>query len=286
MNTRWLPLAAALLWVEFDAATLIAQEPAPATDAVHVTRDIVYAQYGERAVQLDLYLPAAKSGKPRPCIVVIHGGGWRTGNKERFSRFATRLTEEGFAAACIGYRLLPEATIAQCVEDCKAAVRWVRAHAAEHNIDPDRIGAIGGSAGGHLTAMLATSHAVKELEGDGGNAGVSSRIQAAVGMATPAEMSRFGQRTNLSEEKAKLISPLAHVDKDSAPILLIHSNADGTVPYEQSVRLEKKYQEAGVRAELIEIDGASHAFWNQPEHFDATMGRAVKFFREVLKAPE
>ena len=252
--------------------------------SVTVVRDIVYAKYGEREVQLDLYLPKEPARKPMPCVVVIHGGGWRSGDKQRFAPIAARLAENGFAAVCIGYRLLPEVSFPAPVEDCKAAVRWVRANATKHDIDPDRIGAIGGSAGAHLAAMLATSHKAADLEGRGGNPGVSSRIQATVAMATPADMTQFAQRSSIGDELAKLISPLTHVDADSASILLIHSNADKTVPFEQSERLQAKYKEAGVRAELVTIDGAPHAFWNSPQWFDDTLANAVKFFNDTLNS--
>ncbi|MBM3855948.1 MAG: alpha/beta hydrolase, partial [Verrucomicrobia bacterium] len=170
--------------------------------SVQVERDLVYARYGDREVKLDLYLPRQPASAKIPCIVVIHGGGWRSGDKTRFAGQAAYLADKGFAAACIGYRLLPEVTFPAPIVDCKAAVRWVRANAARYGIDPERIGATGGSAGGHLTAMLATSHKVKELEGDGGNAGLSSRVQAAVAMATPAEMTRFAERSGVDPKLA------------------------------------------------------------------------------------
>ncbi len=143
------------------------------------------------------------------------------------------------------------------IEDGKAAVRWVRANAKDHRIDPDRIGAFGGSAGAHLTAMLATSHDVAELEGKGGNEGVSSRISAAVGMATPADMERYANRSKTLAKLAVLISPITHVDAESAPILLIHSKTDRTVPHKLSVDLEAKYKEAGneSHARLVQSTG-------------------------------
>jgi acetyl esterase/lipase len=260
--------------------------PSNTPESVRVDRDIVYAKYGDREVKLDLYLPKVPPEKPLPCIVVIHGGGWRSGDKQRFARQAIYLAEHGYAAACIGYRLLPEVSFPAPIEDCKAAVRWVRANAKKYDIDPERIGATGGSAGGHLTAMLASSHKVAELEGNGGNAGIASRVQAAVGMATPADMSRFAQMNRLEKDVASLVSPLTHVDADSAPILLIHSDADGTVPHEQSVRLQAKYKAAGVRAELVTINGAPHAFWNQDKWFTDSMSRTVKFFDETLQKAE
>lgn len=252
-------------------------------DSVRVERDIVYAQYGERKVLLDLYLPKEKPEKPLPCIVVIHGGGWRNGSKQTFARHAAHLAEQGFAAACIGYRLLPEVEFPAPVMDCKAAVRWVRANAAKHGIDPDRIGAIGGSAGGHLVAMLGTSHKAVELEGDGGNAGVSSRVQAVVAMAAPADMSRFAERTGLDEKIARIVSPVSHLDKEAAPMLLLHGERDNLVPMAQSELLLSKCRGAGVKAELVVMKDGVHAFWNQNQWFGDTMDRAVKFFRETLR---
>jgi pectinesterase len=254
-------------------------------DTVKVERDIVYAKYGDREVLLDLYLPKQPASAKIPCIVVIHGGGWRSGDKTRFAAQAAYLADKGFAAACIGYRLLPEVTFPAPIVDCKAAVRWVRANASKYGIDADRIGATGGSAGGHLTAMLATSYKAKELEGDGGNAGVSSRVQAAVAMATPANMSAFGQRNGqaIDPKLIALISPVTHVDKDSAPILLLHGTKDTLVPMAQSELLLKKYQAAGVSAELVKVPDGIHAFWNGDRWFEDTMARTAKFFAAQFK---
>ncbi|MBL9203350.1 MAG: alpha/beta hydrolase [Opitutaceae bacterium] len=251
--------------------------------SVKVERDIVYARYGAREVKLDLYLPKQPAAAKIPCVVVVHGGGWRSGDKTRFAHIAGALAEQGFAAACIGYRLLPEVEFPAPVLDCKAAVRWVRGHAAQHGLDPDRIGAIGGSAGGHLVAMLGVSDTVASLEGEGGNAGVSSRVHAVVAMATPADMTRMGDRQSLGDDLAKLISPVMHVTKDSAPMLLLHGTKDTLVPMAQSELLLEKYRQAGARAELVKIEDGVHAFWNGV-HFDQTMQLALKFFRDALPA--
>jgi acetyl esterase/lipase len=252
-------------------------------DSVKVERDIVYARYGDREVKLDLYLPKKPASGKIPCIVVIHGGGWRSGDKTRFAPIAAALAEQGFAAACIGYRLLPEVQFPAPILDCKAAVRWVRANAAKHGIDPDRLGAIGGSAGGHLVAMLGTSATVKELEGDGGNPGVSSRVQAVVAMATPAEMSRAAERAGIDQKMVALISPVTHVTKDSAPILLLHGTKDTLVPMSQSELLLEKYQKAGAKAELVKMPDGIHAFWNGEQWFADMMKRSAAFFRAQLK---
>lgn len=249
--------------------------------SVKVERDIVYARYGAREVKLDLYLPKEPASPSIPCIVVVHGGGWRSGDKTRFAHIAGALAAQGYAAACIGYRLLPEVEFPAPVLDCKAAVRWVRAHAGRHGLDPDRIGAIGGSAGGHLVAMLGTSDTVAALEGEGGNAGVSSRVQAVVAMATPADMTRLGDRQNLGADLARLISPVTHVTPHAAPTLLLHGTRDTLVPMAQSELLLERYRQAGAKAELVKIEDGVHAFWNGA-HFDRSMQLAVKFFRDTL----
>jgi len=253
-------------------------------DTVRVVRDIVYAKYGSRQVMLDLYLPKkAPSGK-MPCIMVIHGGGWRSGNKARFARFASAFAQKGFAAACIGYRLIPEVRVRQCVEDAKASVRWVRANAGKHNIDAGRIGAFGGSAGAHLAAILGTSFKAKSLEGKGGNDGQSSRVHAVVSMATPSDLTAFGRVGNGDKDVAKLISPAAYVDADSAKFLLMHSKGDRVVPYKQSIILRDKLKAASVPVTLITLDGGGHAFWNGtgPAAIKA-LADAIKFFQETLK---
>lgn len=289
---RWAPLALAIGITLTTGAYAPAgkAEAAPAAGApsrvvpesVKVERDLVYARYGEREVKLDLYLPKNPASTSIPCIVTIHGGGWRAGNKMTFAPIAIRLAEQGFAAACISYRLLPEVQFPAPVQDCKAAVRWVRANAKKYGLDPDHIGAMGGSAGGHLVAMLGTSHKIAKLEGEGGSAGVSSRVQAVVAMATPADMTRFGNRATVDTATLTLVSPITHVDKDAAPILLLHGEADRLVPMQQSELLLAKYQQAAVPAELVKFPGAPHAFWNQSQWFPDTMQRAVAFFRTRL----
>lgn len=289
-----LPSSLALLLA---GTAVLAQSPAPAAKtrnpegaalrrpvpaSVRVERDLVYAKYGDREVKLDLYLPRQPGAAKIPCIVVIHGGGWRSGDKTRFAAQAAHLADQGFAAACIGYRLLPEVTFPAPIVDCKAAVRWVRAHAEKYGLDPDRIGATGGSAGGHLTAMLAASHRAEKLEGDGGHAGFSSRIQAAVAMATPADLVRLGERAGFDPKLAALVSPVTYVDRQTAPMLLLHSDTDRTVPYAQSELLLRKLQENGVPAELVKIPNAPHAFWNGDQWFADVMTRTTQFFRTHL----
>jgi acetyl esterase/lipase len=152
---------------------------------VKVLRDIEYAHVGEKKLLLDLYLPEKKADAPLPVIVGIHGGGWSAGNKEGAQ--GVRLSGRGYAVACIMYRLSGEAIFPAQIEDCKAAVRWLRAHAKEYNLDASRFGAIGHSAGGHLSSLLGASGDVKDFD-KGENLDFSSRVQAVCAMSGPTDL--------------------------------------------------------------------------------------------------
>ena len=251
-------------------------------DTVEVKSGIVYAEYGGKKLLLDLYLPKSKPAGPIPGSVGIRGGGWRAGDKKAFGPIAAGLAARGFAAASIEYRVMPEFTIRDCVNDSKAAVRWMRAEAKNFGIRPDAIGAIGGSAGGQLVGLLATSHKAQALEGDGGHAGISSRIQAVVPMAGVFEFESMGRMPPDLAGQAKLLNPVTYLDKDAPPFLLIHSNADKTVPIAQSTQMLERLKKLGVQADLVTIDGAPHAFWNMPDWRTETIERAAKFFHSVL----
>ena len=251
-------------------------------DTVEVRSDIVYAEYGDKKLRLDLYLPRTKPAGPIPGIVVIRGGGWRVGDKNGFAPIAAGLAAQGFAAACIEYRVMPDFTIRDCVNDSRAAVRWMRAEAKNYGIRPDAIGAIGGSAGGHLVALLATSYKAQILEGAGGHPGVSSRIQAVVPMAGVFEFESMPRMPAGAAELSKLIAPVAYLDKDAPPFLLIHSNGDKTVPISQSTQMLERLKKLGIQADLVTIDGAPHGFWNMPQWSADTIERAAKFFHFVL----
>ena len=270
------------------ALPLVAQNR-PLPNGVEVKRDIVYATYGDRSLRLDLYTPKSKPAGPIPGIVVIRGGGWKAGDKNAFAPIAAGLADRGFAAACIEYRVLPDVTLPEVVNDAKAAVRWMRADGKQYGIDTDAIGAIGGSAGGHLVALLGTSYKAADLEGPGGHTGVSSRIQAAVPMAPVVDFEAFSQgRPQAFEmfkgkpELAKRLSPTTYLDKDSAPMLLIHGNADQSVPMAQSKLMQERAKKAGVAADFTMIKGAPHAFWNMPQHSEETIAMAASFFHSVL----
>jgi acetyl esterase/lipase len=260
---------------------------------VAVTPDLVYATYGERQLRLDLYLPKPKPAGAVPGLVVIRGGGWRVGDRKGFAPIAAGLAAKGFAAACIEYRVMPDVEIADEVGDTKAAVRWMRAEGKRYGIQTGEIGVIGGSAGGHLVALLGTSYKEASLEGTGGHAGVSSRVQAVVAMAPVVDFVSMAKVREQSggdavrsfmrdPQSAKRLSPVTYLDRDSAPILLLHSNGDKTVPIAQSQEMLERCKKAGVPADMVTIDGAPHAFWNMPQWSAETLDRAATFFHSVL----
>ncbi len=154
---------------------------------VSLHANVVYAQSGDRRLLADIAVPKNVDG-PKPCIVVVHGGGWLNGYKSKFRALTLALAARGYVTAAIEYRLGYEARFPAGIQDCNAAVRFLRANAAKYGIDPDRIGAVGGSAGGHLVGLMATGWKEKTLQGDGGHADQSSRLKAAIVMAGPMQM--------------------------------------------------------------------------------------------------
>jgi acetyl esterase/lipase len=263
---------------------------------VRLDDELTYARYGQRVMHLDLYRPALLPRRPMPAVVVIRGGGWQHGDSKGFAFIASSLAQAGFAAASIQYRTSQEAPFPAAVQDAKAAIRWLRANAAAYRIDPDAISAMGGSAGAHLAAMLATSAGAPDLEGDGGNAGVSSRIAAAVAMAPGVDFVDlspypkvaliamepfFGAPLEARLEARRRGSPVAYVTSSAAPILLIHSDADPGPPYGQSLLMREKYLAAGAHAELLTIPGGPHDPWNYQRWFPMIMRRAIAFLSET-----
>lgn len=234
-------------------------------EGVTVVRDLEYVPHGHERNRLDLYLPEKVEGK-LPVIVWIHGGSWMAGDKQ--SGPAIGFSGRGYAVAAMNYRFSQHATFPAQIQDCKAAVRWLRANAETYHLDADHIGVWGASAGGHLAALMGTTADVKEFEGDGGNEGQSSRVQAVVDWFGPTNFLTAGikdARTRMlgadprkDPEKAKKASPVNYVSKDAAPFLIMHGDADPTVPYEQSVTFAEALKEAGAEVTFVTIPGGGH----------------------------
>jgi acetyl esterase/lipase len=256
------------------------QQPAPPSlpKGVKAHRNLEYVKNGHERNKLDLYLPEKADG-PLPLVVWIHGGAWWAGSKENPP--ALPLAARGYAVASINYRLSQHAKYPAQLQDCKAAIRWLRANARTYRLNPERIGVWGASAGGHLVALLGTTGGVKELEGDGGNAGQSSRVQAVIdwfgpsdfetiaGQAGPdsqldhaaadsPEAKLIGGRIGDNKDKAAKASPVTYVTKEAAPFLIMHGDKDRVVPYAQSEELAEALRKAGVEVKLKKVEGAGH----------------------------
>jgi acetyl esterase/lipase len=265
---------------------LIVGKPAIQVDnAGLVIKDgLTYATCDGYPCKLDLFLPAKTTG-PIPCIVFIHGGGWEVHKRAKMRGHAALAARHGYAACTIDYRMLPGVTPVECVQDVKAAVRWVRAHAADYGIDPNRIGASGNSAGAHLTAVLATTADDPALEGNGGNPGISSRIQAAVGFATPGLTGRVTwpiSRLKPGQEPPDWfwkVSPYRNITPDDAPMLFIHGASDTLVSPDEPRDLQKKFADCGIKTGLLLRPGAGHVFYLTEKE----VACALAFFDEVFK---
>ncbi|MGQ9576346.1 MAG: alpha/beta hydrolase fold domain-containing protein [Thermoguttaceae bacterium] len=269
-------------------------------EGVKVERDLEYAKVGDKRLLLDLYLPEKADG-PLPVIVGIHGGGWRNGSKAGGQ--GSWLARHGYAVAVINYRLSGEAVFPAQIEDCKAAVRWLRAHAKKYNLDPDRFGAMGHSAGGHLTSLLATTGDVKEFD-KGDHLTVSSRIQAACPISGPTDFLQMdanapkgvklkhdapnspearliGGPIQENKEKAAKANPITYVTKDDPPLLIVHGDQDPVVPVHQAQLLYEALKKAGVEVKLHLVKGAGHAAGGREVN-----EAIVSFFDKHLKKRE
>lgn len=267
-------------------------------------KDLVYAKYGDRELTLDLYKP--KGAKERlPAIVGVHGGGWRTGSKESFGRFAQAFAEENYIAVSINHRLSEEAPFPAHIMDCKAAVRWLRANADKYGVDPDHIGATGFSAGGHLVALLATSAGVEALEGNGGNAGFSSAIQAAVPMGAQSDLETDRIRSMTAQSGAKiwhlylngsldenlelyrLASPRRHLDPSDPPMMFITGDNDNLDT--RAVPIRGDMSRMGIASGLLVIPDAGHGILSKDGEkwwSELAISTATRFFDSKLKDAE
>lgn len=257
-----------------------------------VLRDVPYVKDGGKSQSMDIAIPPNPT-KPLPLIICVHGGGWQAGDKAPnpgagFVRF-------GYVVASINYRLTQEAKWPAQIYDCKAAVRFLRAHAEEYKIDPDRVGVWGASAGGHLVALLGTSGDVKALEGDEGNLQFSSRVQCVVDLFGPTDLTKiknervagdalthlFGGPLHEHMDEAKQASPVTYVTKDDAPCLIMQGTNDPLVDPEQSEYLDEALKKLGVESHLEMIEGAGHGGpqFSTPAH----LMMIFNFFNKHLK---
>ena len=235
---------------------------------IEIHRDLPFVAGGHARQRLDLYLPKWRASAMLPVVVYLHSGGWVSGDKAEGERFLAPLVETGrFAGVSAGYRLADDALWPAQLHDVQAAVRWVRANAERHGLDPDWIAAWGWSAGGHLALLLGTTADVPALDGRlGPHAGESPRVTAVVNHAgisdllaideSPGRRDARALRTFTSRllgapprvavDRAREASPVTHVSAGDAPVFTTHGTADRTVPYDQAVRLHRALRDARV----------------------------------------
>jgi acetyl esterase/lipase len=291
--------------------TALVAAPAPAIqlekpklpEGTKMHRNLEYVKGGHERQRLDLYVPA-KAGAPLPVIVWVHGGAWMGGSKDGGGP-ALPFVGRGYAVASINYRLSQHAVFPAQIEDCKAAIRWLRANAKTYNLNPQRIGVWGASAGGHLVALLGTAGGVKELEGKGGNAEQSSRVQAVVDFFGPTDFLQMdahavpgarlkhdspsspesrliGGAIQKNAEKVKRANPITYVTKDAPPFLIAHGDKDPLVPCHQSELLHEALKKAEVEVALYKIPGAGHG--GKGFNTDKMQAAIGAFFDKHLKA--
>ncbi|WP_395749890.1 alpha/beta hydrolase fold domain-containing protein [Prosthecobacter sp.] len=269
-----------------------------APDLAPTHADIVYAKVDDRELKLDLYLP--KDAKKPPLVVFIHGGGWKAGSYKSCS--TSWLTESGFAVASISYRLSQVAVFPAQIHDCKGAIRWLRAHAAEYGYDATRVGVAGTSAGGHLVLLLGTTGGVPEYEGTvGGNLDQSSAVQAVADYFGPSDFILRSENQPIKTEDpkstvflllggpvkknlelARFASPVFQVNAGDAPLLIIHGDKDATVHLDQSQRMVDVYRQAGLEVALQVVPGGGHG---GAAHFTPPMRDQVsRFFIKHLRS--
>jgi acetyl esterase/lipase len=268
-----------LLLLALTALPALAQyPPTPGTGQFTTIEALEYANVDGEALLLDLRIPEGRG--PHPVIVYLHSGAWITG--DRTGGPAIRQASRGYAVASIEYRLAPQYTWPAQIEDCKAAVRWVRANAARFNLDPERIGVFGTSAGGHLAAVLGTSGGVDSLEGPQlGNAQFSSRVKAVVDFYGPTDLLKLDEQKlgclpldgnspymppsllmgcsiQQCKERAVLASPMTYVSNDDPPFLILHGLLDCLVSFQQSVSLHQALEARGLHATLVLLPKGEH----------------------------
>ena len=283
--------------------------PPPAPEGVRVIRDVEYTRTPDGPLLLDIYSPESPADEPLPVLLYILGGGWSVGNKNQISGLKFhRFAQHGYAVVSIDYRLSHVARFPAQIQDCKAAARWIRKNAEKYNFDPTRIAAFGGSAGGHLSALMGTTGDVEDLEGT--DLGESEKehagpVQAVVDLFGPSDLNRIdeqrlwlgtrhaapsspvtkllGDTIENAPEQAKRASPVTYVKPGMPPFLIIHGARDHIVPVWQSRILHEALQACGNESELIVLERAGHvtigAFSN-----DDMFAKILSFFDRHLKS--
>ena len=256
-------------------SALLAQDENQSTSDYTVVADLQYCTGAGKPLLMDVFVPRTRIHDPTPAVLWLHGGGWERGDKNGNSG-ARFLASAGFVTASIYYRLSDEAKFPADIEDCKCAIRYLRANALRFGIDPSRIGVAGASSGGHLALLAGTADEKAGFEGSGGWPKVSSRVKAVVSYYGPTDFrtmsTDFGARAQAAITKLLGVpfqenpatyahaSPISYISPDDPPLLIFHGDSDTLVPFSQSERMREAYVRAGLKAELVKVGNASHDF--------------------------
>lgn len=274
----------------------IASTIPPAT--VKEIKNITYVQYGNRALQLDLYLPKTPQKILAPGVVFVHCGGWKHGYRENFTPMAIRMAEQGYAAVTISYRLSPEAKYPAAIHDVKAAVRWLRSHAKQYRIDATHIAIAGGSAGGQIAALVGVTNSNEKFDPQMKSSKISSAVQAIINIDGLSDFTtetalkyeddpnkkpsaagawfggRYLEKTELWEEA----SPINHVSKNTPPILFIGgAQTRFSVGREEMI---EKLKPLGVHSQVVLLPNTPHSFWMFEPWLEPTVKATVDFLNQ------
>ncbi len=269
------------------------------TNAGPEDRNVVYGVADGQNLLLDVY--RCPGPGPHPALLLIHGGGWAAGSKNDNAALAVGLVLQGFTCFSVEYRFAPKYKHPAQVEDCARAARWVRAHAAGYNIDPARLGAVGGSAGGHLSLMLGVIQTGDYQAGDDPNRALPANVEAVVDLFGPADLTHvadlskqaldilmnfFGGTFEQMPDAYADASPVTHVTKESAPTFMIHGDADTLVPLSQSQLMKAALDKVGVPNELVVIHKGGHGFGGADQRdVQAANKQAVAWLKRYLVPP-
>src|SRR5690349_944662 len=259
---------------------------------------IEYANPDNQHLQLNIARPK-NSDHLLPCVLCIHGGGFRAGNRDSYNPLLVKFAGRGYVGVSASYRLAPKYQFPSAIFDVKAAVRWLKANAGAYQIDPDRIGVTGDSAGGHLAQFLGVTADIKQFEGDEGNYAQSTRIACVVNRYGPSDFTKsydksvdaaevlplwLGGNLETAREKHILSSPLNWVNPAAAPTLILHGTDDKYVAYEQGVWMRDRLKSCGVHVEMLALEGAGHGF-KGPDAQRAEAAMFVFFDLQLKNSP-
>jgi len=251
-----------------------------------VREKIVYSTVADRELFLDAFIP--KGDGVHPAVLVVHGGAWRSGDRKQLRGYANALAKRGLVCFAIDYRLAPKDKFPAQIEDCREAVKWIRSHAADYQVDPNKLGAIGYSAGGHLVCLLATTGEAPSDQ----NGNVDTRLQAVAAGGAPTDFRKFEDNGKWAEywmggdlttqpDRFRAASATVFVDKNDPPVFFYNGTDDKLVSIEWSKSCYEALKANGVKTEMHEIEGAGHltAAMNP-----AALEKAYSFLQQELQA--